>query len=61
MYFQKRNKRIDYDYFDFHFNYKKGGIALLDTYINDMLRNLYLRDIGMYQEKFSIYMVNGSV
>ena len=47
----KRGKRIDYDYFDFHYEYKRGGGTVhLETYINEQLRNLYLRDIGLFQE-----------
>lgn len=54
VYFMKKNKRIDYDYFDMHLNCKKSGsFGLLDTYINDMIKNLYLRDMGMYSEKIA--------
>jgi hypothetical protein len=43
---------VDYDYFDFHHNYKKGsGTANLDSYVNDQLKNLYLTGIGMYSDK----------
>jgi hypothetical protein len=34
----KENKKIDYDHFDFNYHCKK-GTAILDTYINDMLKN----------------------
>jgi hypothetical protein len=53
--FQRNNQRIDYDYFDFHLNCKKGGFNLLDAYINDMIKNLYLRDMGYYSEKHTLY------
>ena len=44
-------KRIDYDYFDFHYHLKKGGgTTMLDTYINDQLKNLYLNSMGVYAE-----------
>lgn len=57
----QKGKRVDYDYFDFHYNCKKGGFSLLDTYINDMIRGLYLRDIGMYCEKHTVYKSNGKM
>ena len=34
--------KIDYDYFDFHSQYKKGGGAAMDQYVNEQLKNLYL-------------------
>ena len=34
--------KIDYDYFDFHSQYKKAGGAAMDQYVNEQLKNLYL-------------------
>jgi hypothetical protein len=51
---KRTGKRIDYDYFDFHQNLKKsGGTALMDSYINEQLKVMYLGNIGVYQEKTS--------
>lgn len=57
-YFNKEGKRIDYEYFDFHQNCKK-GTALLDAFINDILKSQYLRDMGVFCEKFSVYKYKG--
>ncbi len=58
--FQKEGKRLDYEYFDFHQNCKK-GTALLDTFINDILKSQYLRDMGVFCEKHSVYKYNGKL
>jgi hypothetical protein len=44
---------VEYDYFDFHYHLKKGGgtTNTLDQYINEQVKNLYLNNIGVYQEK----------
>lgn len=48
-------KRVDFEYFDFHAQYKKcGSSALMDTYINDQVKNLYLNSIGLYSEKTTV-------
>lgn len=57
-YFQKQGKKIDYEYFDFHQNCKK-GTALLDAFINDILKVSYLRDMGLFSEKHSVYKHKG--
>lgn len=58
-YFEKMGKKINYEHFDFHKNQKKGGAGLLDLYVRDILRKLYLKDIGLFSEKFTIYRNNG--
>lgn len=37
--------KIDYDYFDFHSQYKKAGGAAMDQFVNEQLKNLYLDQI----------------
>ena len=59
-YFESFGRKIEYDYFDFTFNCKK-GTGLLDTYIADMLKNLYLRDIGFFCEKHTVYKHNSEL
>jgi hypothetical protein len=50
---QRKGKRIDYDYLDFHTQYKKHGGAGIDQFIANNLKNLYLNKIGLYNEKAS--------
>ena len=50
---RKGGKRIDYDYFDFHTQYKKNGGAAIDQFIGNNLKNLYLNKIGLFNEKAS--------
>ena len=47
---QKREKRINYEYFDFHANCKKGSFALLDQYIGESLKSKYAREISFFKE-----------
>ncbi len=42
--------KIDYDYFDFHSQYKRGGGAAMDQYVNDQLKNLYMGQIQYFHE-----------
>ena len=35
----KKEIKLTYEYFDFHYSHKKSGIALLDEYIKNILRN----------------------
>lgn len=58
--FDAQGKQIDYEYFDFHYNCKK-GTGLLDQYVNDMLKQQYLRDIGVFLQKHSVYKHNNQL
>lgn len=60
-YFEKNEKKINYEYFDFHSNQKKGGSGLLDLYVRNILKKLYLKDMGVFSEKFTIYRNNGAM
>jgi hypothetical protein len=48
---RKKGKKIDYDYFDFHSQYKKLGGAGIDNFINTQVKNLYLTNINLFSEK----------
>ncbi|CDW90862.1 domain and endonuclease exonuclease phosphatase family protein [Stylonychia lemnae] len=56
----KQGKKIDYDHFDYAHHCKK-NTSVLDTYINDMLKNKYLDSIDCYTEKHSIYYENDQI
>jgi hypothetical protein len=53
-----QNNKIDYEYFDFHQNCKK-TTNLLDHFLREILRDLYLRDIGVFSSKHTMYLENG--
>jgi hypothetical protein len=57
---QTQSKKIDYEYFDFHQNCKK-TTNLLDHFLREILRDLYLRDIGVFSSKHTIYLEEGFV
>lgn len=58
-YFEKSGQRVNYEHFDFHSNQKKGGSGLLDLYVRNILKKLYLKDIGLFSEKFTVYRNSG--
>lgn len=53
-------QKIDYEYFDFHANCKK-STNMLDHFLREGLRDLYLRDIGLYSDKQTTYFEDGKV
>ena len=58
---EKKHIKLTYDLFDFHYNQKKSGLGLLDVYIQNILKNQWLRNIGIYTEKFTLYHLDGKL
>lgn len=58
--FAKSGKNVSYEHFDYSQHCKK-STAVLDAYINDMLKAKYLNKIGCYNEKQSIIFQDGQV
>ena len=46
----KLDKKTSYEYFDFQANCKKGSLVALDNFLQDIIRPVYLREIGFYKE-----------
>jgi hypothetical protein len=52
---------VEYNYFDFHMNCKKGNTSILDESIRNVFKKEYLRDIGVYSEKTTSYLEKGKM
>jgi hypothetical protein len=60
-YFSAQGRSVEYNYFDFHSNCKKGNTSILDESIRNVFKKEYLRDIGVYSEKTVSYLEKGKM
>lgn len=50
----KKGKKVDFECFDFVANYKKcGGSGLMEAYINETVKNMYLNQMELFREKYT--------